>query len=149
MRLFLGRIFLVDNGRRFQHKDWATDEKGFSKWLGFSGFYFRASRFGSLPPLSLSMLGSLFGIMSLAFSPPSVMPYRCKGLTMDYLVISVRNNIPYPYGFGDKADALEFYLGQHKEGWIYTTLWSVNGETLNPLDPEAVERNLKTSGVWL
>jgi hypothetical protein len=68
---------------------------------------------------------------------------------MDYLVISVRNNVPHPYGFNDKSDAFEFYAGQIKEGWIYTTLWAVQGETLHPLDPAAVERNLKTSGVWL
>jgi hypothetical protein len=69
---------------------------------------------------------------------------------VDYLVISIRNNQPFPYGFADKAEALEFYKGQHAEGLIYTTLWLMDSDgVLHPLDPEAVERNLKTAGVWL
>lgn len=69
---------------------------------------------------------------------------------MDYLVISIRNNQPYPYGFNDKAEALEFCQGQIKEGLIYSTLWFCDDSgTMQPLDLEAVERNLKSAGIWL
>jgi hypothetical protein len=69
---------------------------------------------------------------------------------MEYFVISVRNTSPHPYAFNDKAEALEFAKGQIEMGLVYTTLWHCDADgVLHPLDLEAVERNLKTEGVWL
>lgn len=67
-----------------------------------------------------------------------------------YAVITVQHNTPLPFGFTSKGEALEFYDAQRDRGLPYTTLWEVAEEGVyNPLDPEAVRHNLKTTGVWL
>jgi hypothetical protein len=67
-----------------------------------------------------------------------------------YLVTSILQNTVLPYFFGTKGEALTFYDAQRDSGYIYTQLFEMLDDGLcNPLDPEAVRHNLKTSGIWL